>query len=91
MKSATLRSLSTRDTNGYHQYIAEVLRSVIARSDDIAQLQSLHDSQHLHCPYVQADQFVTDIELREDWRISREDCVLLSLNTVNIDTASQRT
>ena len=39
----------------------------------------------------QADQLVTDIELREDWRISREDCVLLSLNAVNIDTASQRT
>lgn len=90
MKSATLRSLSTRDANGYHQYIAEVLRSVIARSDDIAELQGLHDSQQLHCPTALADQLVTDIELREDWRISREDCVLISLNAVNIDTASQK-
>ena len=96
MKSSSLRksqqSLTTRESPQFSQQLSELLRSVVSRSDDTTQLLSIMDkpTKRLKCLSVLAEKLVSDAELREDWRISREDSILISLNAITISTASQR-
>lgn len=93
MKSAGVRrqaqSGEALPTNGQ---VADILRSITARAEDTAQLLTVSEksSGKLKCATLFAEKLVTETELKEDWRIAREDGVMIGLSAVCVESPAQK-
>ena len=74
------------------QLTAEILRIVISRSEDIAMLKSLSDRKtgKLRMQSCYAEKSLSEIEFKEEWRLSKEESLLLQLFTCRLDSPIQK-
>lgn len=94
MKSAAGRrpAQSSADPVPANTHIADILRSIVARADDTSQLLTLSEksSGKLKCATLFAEKLIAESELKEDWRIAREDGVMIGLQTMTLETPGQK-
>lgn len=74
------------------QLSTEILRIVLARSEDIAILKAVSDRKtgKLRTQTAVAEKTLQDIEYKEEWRVAKEDNVLLQLFNVKIDNPAHK-
>jgi len=93
MKSAGVRrQVQSGDPVPTNGQVADILRSITARAEDTAQLVTVSEksSGKLKCATLFAEKLVAETELKEDWRIAREDGVMLALSAVSVETPGQK-
>lgn len=75
-----------------NQLLSEVLRSVMARSDDIWTLRSLSDAKtgKARMSSLIAEKVLAEIEVKEDWRLTREDTLISALAGTRLQNPIQR-
>ena len=85
-------SATHREGSHFTQQISEIVRSILSRSEDASLLSSISDRStgKLKCATVFAEKLISDSELKEDWRIAREDSVMISVGSLNAESAGQK-
>ena len=75
----------------HSQLLCELLRSVVTRSEDIWTLRSLSDKTgKAKTSSLAAEKLLAEAELREEWRLLREENLLSTLGTARVDNAIQK-
>lgn len=92
MKSVGVRRQPSGEGATTNGQVADILRSIAARAEDTAQLLTVSEknSGKLKCATLFAEKLVAESELKEDWRIAREDGVMIGLSTMCVETPAQK-
>lgn len=81
-----------KDVLPQNQIIGEILRIVISRSEDIAILKSLSDrkTNKLRVQTSYAEKTISEIDMKEEWRFSKEEALLIQLTGCKIEGLLQK-